>query len=239
MKRAMFRFMSLFAVATMFVACSKNDSYSDGLTIWQGLGDIVKNENHTYTIIDDDADTILITNASAFDSEVGDRVSFSGEIISKNSDGENLFYEFRALDMNEILVKDIINQSNLDSDEALADEVGYDNIFLYEAKNNSKYLNLSFFVYANDPSIKHTINLVRDDSKPLSLDADGTITLYLELAHNNNGDLERTRSHGLVSFNLTPYTEIDGVNVKKINFNISYKESVNKTSTLTYVSNLE
>lgn len=222
--------LGLLFIAGVTALTSCNNNLNDYYAITKGVGDIISVGTSEYKILLDDADTVLVTNGISFGYDVGDRVSFAGELMSQRELGENKFYEFRAVAMNSVLTKEVVSQSFINEDfENRTDSIGNDVISITGLSVNKKYMNVTFLIYRGDTDISHFVNMVHDDiNTPIEV-VDGVLTLDMDLRHNSNNDTARYPSYGLFSIDVKDFVNIEGV--EEIVFKVTYPESSTTNTT--------
>lgn len=225
------KLLAVLLIGYQLMSCSKSEEVNYNLS--EGIGDILEVSSSSIKIIMDDADTVLITNASQFEGlEVDARVSFVGEIMSNRELGENKFYEFRAISISAVLTKDFILQSYINEDlEHRTDSIGSDPVSVYAASLTDKYINITYTITHGGTGTAHFMNLVVDDVEDAPVVENGVLTINAELRHNAFNDPSRYYAYDIIS--LRHSSSIDTENVDKIVFNISAKETSSSTKTYT------
>lgn len=188
----------LLAGATLF-SCSKDAPNSDEFLLSYG---VIVGTNPDYKIKLDNGTTLKIevNKIPNFDVENGQRVLADYSPIDKLPEGAQTFAPITEVRvvlnfLYDILTKDYLVASENDTKEK-KDIIGYDYITVKEAWIGSKYLNVQFEFYMNNPSIKHLVNLVYDDVRSTETD------IYFIMKHNAKGDANYFRAFGRVSFDI-------------------------------------
>ncbi len=227
------QFMLMMVVALVAISCSQ-DSYSNDYgdypngVIWQGHGDIILSDGESHTVLDDDLDTILITNGEAFRFDLGDRVSFAGDLISTDDSGKHDYYTFRATRMDLIPTSTPELRSSLAEDAVLGDDI----IKVTSASVTDRYINVNYIIYESDEDIKHDVVMVIDDVDGSINVVNGVLELDVNIYHDANRDLARYERYGYSSFRIEDYTKnLSEINTIKVN--ISYQQSATTVSKVT------
>ena len=95
----------------------------------------------------------------------------------------------------DILAKNVIMSSAVNTVEK-NDSIGHDYIDVTDGWVGSKYLNIHFEVFREDPDTKHMVSLIYDEERSTATDK------YFTLRHNAFGDRRVYNSFGRVSFNI-------------------------------------
>lgn len=191
----------------VFTACNVDDDGS--YKLWIGYATVKLNSETQANeqpdfdlILDDDTEMRIVSNMVYFPAEAAlkddTRVIANFTILSEQVvNGKHTLY-IRLNAMKEVLSKKPVYSSSVD-----ADEIGFDPIDVDEAWFGGKYLNFTFNIRVNDPSISHFINLYVDEDHP-EADEDN---IYVELRHNAYGDKPAHEIFRRVSFNISEFLE--------------------------------
>lgn len=95
----------------------------------------------------------------------------------------------------DILAKNVIMSSAVNTVEK-SDSIGHDYIDVLDSWVGSKYLNVHFEVFREDPYTKHMISLIYDEERSTATNK------YFILRHNAFGDRRSYNSFGRVSFDI-------------------------------------
>lgn len=114
--------------------------------------------------------------------------------VKGENDTKNYYIRLNA--MEEVLSKKAVYSSQVNDEE-----IGNDPINVGDVWFSGKYMNFTFFFYANDPTIKHFINLVVDEDNPKA-DADN---IYVTFRHNAYDDKAINQAFGRVSFDIESF----------------------------------
>lgn len=184
------------AVALIFTACNDDDGYSLG-KYWVSFGIYQGGDGNTEQIVLDNEDILVPVAATypnwADDFEHGDRVLINYTILDEdlNADGSVNFYYIKVNEVDNILMKGI-----MDITEENADSIGNDPIIVDEYWMSDSLLNVKLKYWGYNEI--HYLNLVK---QPGDITADDQ-PIQLELRHNANDDDESIPYTAFVSFSL-------------------------------------
>lgn len=178
-------FYGLVLFSMFFVGCMKDDT----IDYYSALGTVVKGNDSTIVVTDDD-ERLLVNNAGSLsDVDSSERVIvyFS---ISDRALPAGIDYIVDIFNFSKVLFKPVIVLTG-----EIADSIGSDPLEVHRVWLAKDYLNLEFRYYGFDK--KHYINLTR---MPGEIPTD---TVELEIRHNDNNDGTSNLLNGFVSFDLT------------------------------------
>jgi hypothetical protein len=204
MIRRFISFITVLIAGLILVSCSKEGTDLDKYILSYG---VIVGENPDYKIKLDNGLTLIIdvNRVPNFDVEDGQRVLADYTPLTTIPDGAQTFApitESRVIlnYLYDILTKDYLIDSELDSEEK-RDSIGHDYININDAWIGSKFLNIHFELYMNNPHLKHMINLVYDDARSNSTD------IFFNFKHNAKNDAPMFRAFGRVSFDIEDILE--------------------------------
>lgn len=232
MKRRIISFIALLFAGLALFSCSKEGTDLDKFYLSYG---VVVGDNPDYKIKLDNGMTLIIdiNRVPNFDVKDGQRVLADYTPINNLPEGTPTLLpvtETRVIlnYLYDILSKDYLNATDIDTDEK-RDSIGYDYINVNDAWIGSKFLNIHFEFYMNNPNLRHMVNLVYDEIRS---DEDD---IYLTFKHNAKNDMPVYRAFGRVSFDIEDLlNEIDPG--KSVNIHLSWDAyyAGNRSHTITY-----
>lgn len=200
----------LVAMVFGFMSCNDDDGYSLN-DMWLGFGVLTGEEPGTYNIIMDNKDVLVPVSSSypgwqsQFDS--GDRVLVNYTVLDEdlNDDGSVKFYYVKMNDIDDILMKGI-----MDITKENADSIGNDPIIVENYWMTDSLLSFKLKYWGFNGT--HYLNLVK---QPGDITADDQ-PIELELRHNANDDEQSIPYTAYVSFSLNSLriNELDSVQFK-------------------------
>ncbi len=107
-------------------------------------------------------------------------------------------YNVRINQAYKVLTKSLVPLSFLNT-QARVDSIGSDPIDIVDLWFAGKYMNINFIIFRNNPSLKHFVNLVVNDTLSTASN------LYVELRHNAYYDMTSFRTVGNASFDISGY----------------------------------
>lgn len=209
----------LFALAAFFMSaglssCAKEDAdgdYKFGLMTDLGVVSYVADNGYFEIMRDyinkaDEAVLIVYRNEHPDRTvTLGERVFITYSIDREVNRSESLtatdgkVYRINLTDFNSLLSKPVLRESDLEADEKLKDEVGYDRISVNRAWIFDKWLNIEFSYLRYDTEVYHIVNLVWDDTAGKE---EGILHLFMR--HNamgeTPGDIRTIERSGMASF---------------------------------------
>jgi hypothetical protein len=161
--------------------------------IWISMGMIDKSLNdNNFEICIDNGDTLvpISNNVHHFMNEDSQRVIVNYTILDEVGQSKQKFW-VKINNINDVLMKDVIEVTETKSDSIGNDPVNIDDIWI--SKN---FLNIEFIYLGGEKT--HFINLTRQQGDISDLSQ----PIELELKHNANGDSLRYNLMGIVTFDL-------------------------------------
>ena len=232
MKRRLMNFIVVLFAGIALVSCTKDSA--DAGKFYLDYGVIVGNKPDFKIKLDNGLTLIIDVNKiPEFAVTDGQRVLVDYTPLNPLPDGAQTFApvtESRVIlnYLYDILTKDYLEASQIDTKEK-RDSIGYDYINVRDAWIGSKYLNVNFEFYMNNPSIRHMINVIYDDVR--STDKD----LYFTIKHNAKNDANHFRAFGRVSFDIEDLLQDIGAG-ESANIHIQWDgyDFGNQSKTFTY-----
>lgn len=203
----------------LLVSCSHDEDYYSLGKFWLTLG-IVETENtmgYDYLVITDAKDTLIPTvqNFYNFNFEDGQRILINYTILDEYNNLEKTFYT-KINSVQEVLLKDIIERTDANSDS-----LGDDRVNITDIWQSDNFLNIEF-EYFGHGYVQHYINLAKDDtvsSEPFDL----------HFLHNANDDSNGVLLNGIVSFHLNEL-QVEGKD--SVQYNVTYSNFEGESLTL-------
>lgn len=232
MKKVVYGILVLLSIA--FVSClDDDDDYSLG-NYWVAFG-VLRDDGGTYKIFLDDGEVLQPVSWNYnFDRddalENGARVLINFTILDEllNDDGEEELYYVRVNDIQEILMKSVMNITAEN-----ADSIGNDPIIVKEYWLTDSLLN--FKLEYQGYSQIHFLNLVQDSTDLYTTDGQ----LKLQLRHNANNDSEAVAYTAFVSFSLNGLRIDEQDSIQLQVSSVDYDEITHTFNTVFNYSELE
>ena len=196
------RFLKLLSIVSIFTislaSCTKDGTDMGKFYLSYG---VIVGENPGYSIKLDNGTTlsVKINRVPQMIVKNGQRVLVDYTIIEEgNKVSPTVQNTPQPVILNyiyDILAKNVIPSSDINTIEK-SDSIGHDYIDVTDGWIGSKYLNIHFEVFRENPSTKHMISLIYDTERSTATDK------YFTLRHNAFGDRRAYNSFGRVSFNI-------------------------------------
>ena len=224
MKRSFLVISMIVLVVVGFLSCNKEDNeerYLSYATINDATNKVLKTDYSSSILYVEEG----IENVPQW--VAGKRLVIDYTILRAHESASMLkTYYVKINGVYDVLTKMPVKQSFLDS-KARVDSIGHDPINLEDIWFTTNYLNINFSLYRNNPSVKHFINLVVDDTKTTADD------VFVELRHNAYFDLQSYYRLGNVSFDVSSFVVAPKTSVKIHLSRLTYSGEM-KTDTMTY-----
>jgi hypothetical protein len=187
--------LALLITVTCFglISCENSDDYYSLGDIWISMGIVDKSvSDNSFSIYTDNGDTLLPISYNVYHSMINDsqRVMVNYTILDEVGQSAQKFW-VKINNINDVLMKDVIEMTETKSDSIGNDPVNIDDIWI--SKN---FLNIEFLYLGGEKT--HFINLTRQQGDISDL----AQPIELELKHNANGDSLGYNLMGIVTFDL-------------------------------------
>ncbi len=190
MKRLFYFLLSAFFMSFL-ASCSLDD---DSNLTYVDLGVVMGEDLATFKIkTDHNLILIPVEFPDKYEIENGKRVLVRYEIINSDQDENTSEYRVKALDIQNLLVKDI-----LEVNDVMRDTLADDPLRIVGVWVGQSFLNVEFSFYGFEKP--HYFDLVLD---PLEQDKDSD-EIVLDFHHNANNDGDVYELPSIISFNLKP-----------------------------------
>ncbi len=190
MKRLFYVFLSAF-IMSWLVSCSLDD---DTNLTYVDLGVVMGEDVATFKIkTDNNLILIPVEFPDKYEIENGKRVLVQYEIIKSDKEENTSEFRVKALSIQNLLVKEILEVNDIMRDTLADDPLRIVNVWVGQS-----FLNVEFSFYGYEKA--HYFDLVLDPIQQVE-DSDEII---LDFHHNANNDVDVYELPSIMSFNLKP-----------------------------------
>ena len=185
-------------VMTLATGCEKDDHNRGEFLLSYGE---ITNSSPGYSIqLDNGVVLEIVRNHIPYASvKVGQRIIADYKIVGGRIqvNDSTVKYPVELNDLYNVLSKPALYSGNINT-PAQQDSIGNDRSEVVDAWISSKYFNINFNIFRNNPNITHMVNLVIDEENSTP------DKIYLKFHHNAKGDYPHYRMFGRVSFDISP-----------------------------------
>ncbi len=225
MKRTFMRLTAAILLVLPFAAgCEKDDRHRGDFLI--SYGEIADGTPGYSIRLDNRVILEVVENRIPYISvKVGQRVIADYKIIGGRIqlNDSTSKYPIVLNDLYSVLSKPALFSEDVNT-PSLQDSIGNDRSEVVDAWISSKYFNINFNIFRNNPNIIHMVNLVIDTQNSTS------DKIYLKFRHNAKGDAQIFRTFGRVSFDISPILSTLEKG-KQVKFILSWDGLYNNTPT--------
>ncbi len=199
MKRSLLRLAAATLLVMTFAAGCEKDEHNRGEFLIS-YGEIADGSPGYSIRLDNGVILEIVRNHIPYASvKVGQRIiadyKIAGGRVQVNDSTAK--YPVELNDLYNVLSKPALYSGNINT-PAQQDSIGNDRSEVVDAWISSKYFNINFNIFRNNPNITHMVNLVVDEENSTPE------KIYLKFRHNSRGDAPFYRMFGRVSFDISP-----------------------------------